>query len=240
MKTLAYYTILFFLVLILNGCGGSKDDDQSIIAPDENPIEPINSAPSVPVLIYPSNGLLCIDNQLDFSWEASIDADDDPISYSIQVANDEQFTDIISEITSDETNAVISLEKGKSLFWRALAIDDQNNKSNYSPSWEFYTEGEPIINQLPFPPESIYPNMDEVISASSIVLSWNGSDPDSDALTYDVYIGTVPNAPLVTQNLEESYFEVSLTDSSKYYWSISCKDGAGGVSFSPIWSFTTE
>ncbi|MEH6681118.1 MAG: SusE domain-containing protein [Sediminicola sp.] len=239
MKILTKHILPLFAVLILLGCGGNKDDDQSIVPPDKEP-ETSNSAPSVPVLIYPGNGLLCIDNQLEFTWEASMDADGDPISYTVQVANDEQFTDIVSETISTGTKTVILLEKGKTLYWRVLATDVQTNISDYSPSWKFYTEGEAIVNQLPFPPELVSPALNETVSATSTTLSWHGTDPDNDDLSYDVYFGTVPNAPLVSENVTINSYQAQLSPNSFYYWGIVIKDGAGGTTFGPVWSFRTE
>lgn len=240
MKTFINSTTILFAVLILFGCGGGKDEEIAMDPPDENPVSEINSPPSIPLLIYPSDKLLCIDNELEFTWESSSDTDGDLISYTMQVTNDKQFADIISETTSDETKTVITLEKGKTFFWRVLAIDEKNNKSNYSPSWEFYTEGEPVTNQLPFPPEVINPNPHEIISGTSTLLSWNSSDADDENLTHDVYFGTVPNAPLVSENLETNSYEVTLEANTSYYWRIAVKDGAGGISFGPIWNFRTE
>ncbi|MGC1516145.1 MAG: hypothetical protein WA810_11275, partial [Maribacter sp.] len=151
-----------------------------------------------------------------------------------------QFTNITSEAISDDTKTVLLLEKGQTLFWRAIASDNQNNRSNYSTSWEFYTEGEPIVNQLPFQPELVYPNLDETISESSIVLSWNGSDADNDDLIYDIYLGTTLNAPLVAEDLQTNSYEISLTPNSLYYWRVVTKDVAGGVTIGPVWSFRTE
>ena len=240
MKTLTNNAVILLAVLILFGCGGNSDDEIAITPPEEPNIDAINLAPSIPVLIYPSNELLCIDNELEFSWEASVDNEGDPISYTIQVASDVQFTNIISEAISNDTKTVILLEKGQTLFWRAIASDNQNNISNYSTHWKFYTEGEPIVNQLPFQPELVNPNLGETVSESLILLSWNGSDADNDDLMYDVYFGTTPNMPLVAEDLQTNSFEVSLTANSLYYWRIVTKDGTGGATIGPVWSFRTE
>lgn len=226
-------------MLTLLGCGGNSDDEIATTPPEEPPINAINSAPSTPVLVYPSNELLCIDNQLEFSWEASIDDDGDPISYLIQVASDAQFTDITSEATSNDTKTVILLEKGQTFYWRAIASDNQDS-SNYSTSWEFYTEGDAIVNQLPFQPELVNPSLNEIVLENSIELSWNGSDADNDDLMYDVYFGTTQNTPLVAEDLQTNSYEISLTPNSLYYWRVVTKDVAGGVTIGPVWSFRTE
>mgnify|MGYP001348173367 CR=1 FL=1 len=76
------YMLTSLIVLNFYSCGGSKDD-VDVKSPTDNdndmPEETINLSPSIPILIYPDNGLVCIDNQLEFSWEASIDNENDPI-----------------------------------------------------------------------------------------------------------------------------------------------------------------
>ncbi len=54
----------------------------------------VNTAPTVPTLTYPTNNLLCIDNVLNFTWNASTDAEGGVITYEIQVSKDNLFTQI--------------------------------------------------------------------------------------------------------------------------------------------------
>ena len=52
-----------------------------------------NDAPSVPTLKSPSDGLLCTDSSLNFSWNSSSDPDGDNVSYIIQVATNSSFSE---------------------------------------------------------------------------------------------------------------------------------------------------
>ena len=61
MKKILY--ILVCSVIVLSCSSGSSDDDGSTQNTD--------STPSVPVLVFPSQDQLCIDNTLNFTWNAS-------------------------------------------------------------------------------------------------------------------------------------------------------------------------
>lgn len=241
MKTLFNNLMIIFTILLFLSCGGNKEEeDLVIIPPIDEPNEIVNSKPSIPVLIYPSNELQCIENELEFSWEPSIDPDGDSISYKIQIAFDEQFSDVRIEETRIASVAIISLEKGKIFYWRVLATDNQSNSSPYTPTWNFYTGGEPIVNQLPFTPEVINPKLNEVVLENSTFLTWSTIDSNNDELTYDVYFGLNADPQLVSENFTNTAFEVVLSNNRIYYWRIVAKDSSGGKSISPIWSFSVE
>jgi len=72
-------------------------------------------------------------------------------------------------------------------------------------------------------------------------LSWTGSDPDGDSLTYDVYLGTAtPPATLVCVGVAESGCVPSLELATTYTWQVVATDSGGAQTSGPVWSFTTE
>ena len=78
---------------------------------------------------------------------------------------------------------------------------------------------------------------------TSLVLVWAGSDPDGDAITYDVYFGET--AQLDSTNLVlKDYFWTDcsvegLRPGTTYYWKIVGSDGQSRVA-GPVWSFGTK
>jgi len=232
MKKLIYILVLSTL---LWSCGGGGTE-----TPAPSPT-PINKAPTVPILVYPTNNLLCIDNVLDFDWNASTDSDGDVIMYQVQVAKDVGFTQIAHTVTESSTLKTLSLEKGIAYYWRVKATDSKNASSAYSSINQFYTEGEGESNHLPFSPSIVTPSSNEVIQTISATLQWDASDVDNDSLTFDVYFDTVnPPTTKVSENQTTKTFNVSLESSKGYYWKVVVKDGQGGGTIGLIWNFTTD
>ncbi|KAB7531181.1 hypothetical protein F8C76_06710 [Flagellimonas olearia] len=228
-----YIMLLLFVV----GCskGGSEETDP----PDDDPISE-NNPPSVPLLVYPTNDLLCIDNELEFSWHASEDVDGDPITYMVEVAYDEDFSSKASEISTSNLSADILLEKGSTLFWRVKALDNNSNGSEFSNVWKFYTEAEATTNNLPSQPELIAPVLNANVTGNSITLEWFTSDEDGDVLMFDLYFGTDANPPLYEEEHQSMTYSVSIETGNQYFWKIVSKDGKGGVSIGPVWNFKAE
>ncbi|KUO67051.1 MAG: hypothetical protein APF83_03670 [Lutibacter sp. BRH_c52] len=217
----------------LTSCGGGGDD---------TPPTPVNTAPTVPTLASPTNNLLCIDNVVNFTWNASTDAEGGTITYEIQVAKNNLFSPVSHTQTSTTTSKSITLEKGIAYYWRVKATDNKNASSNYSATFNLYTEGLGITNHLPFSPVLVSPALNSVQTTATVNLQWTASDVDtSDILTYDVYFGTVnPPTALVSLNQSASSLNRNVSASTKYYWKVVVKDGKGGQTIGQVWSFTTD
>ncbi|OGS69277.1 MAG: hypothetical protein A3F91_06060 [Flavobacteria bacterium RIFCSPLOWO2_12_FULL_35_11] len=230
MKNLLYIAVLS---VSLWSCGGGGDEPTP---------PPVNTAPTVPTLTYPTNNLLCIDNVVNFQWSASTDSQGDAITYQIQVAKDNLFAQIAHSLTSTTTSKSITLEKGIAYYWRVKATDSKSAASNYSATFSFYTEGVGVTNHLPFSPVLVSPALNSVQTAATVNLQWTASDVDaSDTLTYDVYFGTA-NPPTVVTSANQSAATLTKTvaASTTYYWKVVVKDGKGGQTIGQVWSFTTD
>ncbi|WP_422349847.1 hypothetical protein [Flagellimonas sp.] len=201
----------------------------------------VNSEPSVPALLYPTNDLLCIENVLEFRWDASSDAEGDGITYRIEVSSDDGFSNIIHTDFLEDTSRTFTLEKGRTFYWRVLAEDDAQNQSGFSASWRFYTETELVQNALPTVPELLNPSLGSSLDTSEINLEWEANDPDvGDTLVFDLYFGTAEDPPLFETDLSTSSFTVSLDPTTIYYWKVVVKDSNGGVTLGPIWTFESN
>lgn len=222
------YIYLVFALLLVYSCG--KED------------EPENMQPSIPTQIFPLNNTLCVDNAINFQWNASQDPEGDALSYRIQISDNVNFLTVIENVTvSNENATVITLEKGLSFFWRVKAIDEDNAESEYSEVSQFLTEGDPESNHLPFIPELISPDIDAIVSGTSTTLSWKSSDVDGDPLTFDVYLDTKTDPTTkVSENQTSTIYEaINLTANTTYYFKIVVKDDKGGVTIGQVWRFST-
>ena len=223
--------LLILLGVLVSACSSGGSD-----SPEEN------KAPSnVETLIYPTNNLLCIDNTIEFEWSSSTDPDGDNVSYTLEIAQNNSFSTLDETFTVTTTTKSVTLEKDIVYYWRVKAIDSKGLSSNYSSTYQFYTEGEGVTNHLPFAPELIAPELGTTVSGSSINLEWDCADVDNDVLTYDVYFGTETSPTTkVGDNQTTKTLSVSVNPLTNYYWKVVAKDGEGGESIGQIWSFNTN
>ena len=225
------------LSLSLISCGGGGSDE-----PAPAP-EPVNTAPSIPTLVSPTNSKLCVSNALVLEWNASTDAENNPIVYQIQIATDNLFTQIVRTNEGTTRTFSITLEKGKAYYWRVRATDSKNAASAYSTTFNFYTEGIAVINYLPFLPSLIQPEINATILGATASLKWFASDVDaSDVLTYDVFLGTTnpPTIKVLDNKGETTFNATSLQATTIYYWRVVVKDNKGGETRGQVWNFKTN
>lgn len=235
MKTSIKHVLYLLVGLIFSNCGGGGSD-----SPDPDP-QPVNNNPTTPSLVSPINNKLCIDNLVLFEWGAATDPDGDAIKYHLQIATNNQFSENVQNFTNlSSTSKQVALTKGVAYYWRVKAIDSKNAESNYTNTFQFYTEGEGEINHLPFAATLVSPATNEVVQNSTVTLTWTASDVDGDDLLYDVYFDTNnPPTTKISENLNSSSLEVNLNASTTYYWKVNVKDN-GGVTVGQVWNFKTD
>ena len=229
-------SILILASFILFSCGGS-DSDEPMSTP---PPTTVNEAPSIPVLTAPSDGLFCTDLSLDFSWNSSSNPDGDAISYEIQVATNNSFSENLQRKSISGSTTTFSLLAGKAYYWKVSAKDAKNKSSNYSATQKFYSEGEGVSNHLPYVATLISPALNTELNSGSTTLAWSSSDLDDDPLTYDVYFGESDTPALVLENSSSSTYDVNLDANTIYFWKVVVKDNAGGEAVGRVWTFSTE
>lgn len=227
--------IILINILVLFSCSKSDEGNEPDIIPEPTPVK--NTAPTIPVKKFPANGLLCTDNPVEFSWNSSTDKDADAITYEIELSRNQTFTEIIEERTVSTLNVSVELEKGIEIYWRVRAKDNKEEFSSFSPIWSFYTEGEGVVNYIPFTPSLIYPVAFMKVDENPVMLEWTSDDVDGDIISYDIYFGETTPPILVKENSAESTYVVSVAPDKTYYWKIVVKDDSGGQSIGDIWQF---
>jgi hypothetical protein len=97
-------------------------------------------------------------------------------------------------------------------------------------------------NQPPNPATLISPMNGSIDRPTTTVLRWSCSDPDGDALTYNVYLGkTTPPATIISLGQTDTNIVRSgLDTATTYYWKVIAKDHHSDSSISSISSFTTH
>ena len=226
-----------YLILVVNSliaCGGSGDDLETIAVVE-------NKTPSIPVLMAPVNNLLCTDNTVTFNWGSSLDLDGDAINYTMQIAKDNLFSQIVHDTNIKETKTTFTLDKGKAYYWRVKATDSRNESSSFASTFQFYTEGIASENHSPFSPVLVSPKLSSVVQSTTATLEWTASDVDNDTLVYDIFFGT-QNPPLqkLSANQSETILNVEVASSKEYFWKVVVKDSKGAQSIGQVWNFKTD
>jgi len=209
---------------------------------DSDETEPVNVAPTTPTLSAPADNILCVDNTVNFQWNASTDANKDNITYLIQVAKDNAFSQITESVDVTTNNTSIVLEKNTAYYWRIKATDSKGLASAFSSTFKLYTSGEAVVNHLPFAPELVAPAINASLSTISANLSWNATDVDpDDVLTYDLYFGTTnPPTAKVSENMSSKSYATAVEAAKEYFWKIVVKDNKGGETIGQVWKFKTN
>jgi formylglycine-generating enzyme required for sulfatase activity len=97
-----------------------------------------------------------------------------------------------------------------------------------------------IVNRPPAIPSLPSPADSAIGQSVDVDLSWSGSDPDGDTLTYDVYFGTSSAPPLASSGQSATTYDPgTLANSTTYYWRIVAHDNHDHSTSGPVWSFTT-
>ncbi len=195
------------------------------------------------------------------TWGASSDPNPrDRLTYTIEIAGDENFTPVIvhkesivntSGMISVGVNELPGLEKLKDdqdYLFQVRATDNHGFNSAWSPGAKFRFN---LVNDVPTAPGGpLEPSGSKTITDRSPILRWNAStDEDlSDpvgTLTYEVRLDA--DGELTKNSLYEFstapgavQFSVPmpLTDNSPWVWAVRAKDDGGGVSaWSALQSF---
>ena len=98
------------------------------------------------------------------------------------------------------------------------------------------------ICYAPFPATLLSPASGATVSVSGegkITLTWEGQDPDADALKYSVFLDTVDGQQAAVANdISVLTLEVSVAKETVYYWRVKSSD-SNSSSFSQIYAFKT-
>ncbi len=198
-----------------------------------------NGAPSTPSVSYPSNGSVEIEVVPTLTW-SSVDPEGDNLIYDIYLGTSESPQLIKSSHETNTYTPDAPLDESTTYFWKIVAKDTDGNQTT-GPVWQFTTTGAGTgANQPPNKPTAPYP---ETLSADrplNQIIEWEGSDPNGDELSYEVYFGTSDSPPLVEIDYSgNTYNHGTLASNTTYYWRIVAFDPDGESTSGELWQFTT-
>ncbi|GAB4269704.1 MAG: hypothetical protein Kow0029_05900 [Candidatus Rifleibacteriota bacterium] len=197
-----------------------------------------NHSPYQPSNPFPED--LAIDQlpELQFTWTGGDPDLDDIVTYSFMFGQDSANLSVATQ-TRNTYFVMKDLELGKTFYWKIVASDNRG-KETQGPIWRFSTYSPP--NQPPTDPVLQYPASGATNLAVDVQMRWESTDPDGDAITYDVFLGKEFPLKKVSENFTAPVYSPSpyLDNATRYYLQVVARDAGGLTNInSPIWSFTT-
>ncbi len=208
----------------------------------------VNNPPDVPSNAVPNTGFsgkIPATTSVNLFWQGN-DPDGEALTYDLYFFNNNQgWTHFGPFSTPAFYNMPVSL--GVLHAWYVVARDGYDSTESYDPNtgsgFPFFI----TVNTPPDPASGQSPYQDEIISslATGVTLSWSGSDVDSDALYYDVWVAQndagMSNAIKIATDIQNTsvFFNLSLvfqkirktttptldtTQYIYYYWKVDTKD----------------
>ncbi len=191
------------------------------------------SPPNVPSDPHPANNSIGVPIHLNLTWTGG-DPDNDTVTYNVFFGTNQTPPQVATNITKTSYNPG-TLTLLTTYYWRIIAWDNTSNMTS-GPLWKFTSRG----NSPPNEPTAPSPENHSVDIPVNTALDWTGGDPDSDAVTYDVYLGTNQTPARIANNISTKPFSPGLLQSSThYYWRIVAWDPFHASTTGPLWDFET-
>lgn len=222
-----------FLIVFILGCENDENKD----------VTPANA-----VLISPLKNQSCelgikgVNNtsRLLFQWERAKNAQ----SYDLIVKNLNTGQNYITYTDIYDNFKELILVNDIPYSWKVVSRNIGTETVGTSEEWKFFFVGEPRKNYSPFPATILSPKQSANVTATSgkVNLSWQGSDPDGNALKYTIFIDAIDGLQPAIQslkNISATSVQVDVVSGKTYFWRVQTNDGLSS-SFSPVYSFKTN
>jgi hypothetical protein len=200
-------------------------------------VERTNQAPAKASNPYPANNSTITNSKPTMTWDCS-DPDNDTIFYDVCFGDGKGYWTVVSANQKGRTyTPSLPLSKGYPTYWKIVSKDGYGAITD-GDMWKFTVA---LDNRAPAVPSSPNPTIGQIVTTSAYTFSWACSDPDGDAISYNLHYKKENGGWFIQTNLSSQYFLVSeLADNTKYIWKIVATDTKGALTESPEWHFTTK
>ncbi|MEM4728509.1 MAG: Ig-like domain-containing protein, partial [Thermoplasmata archaeon] len=169
----------------------------------------------------------------------------DALRYSVYLS-EEAFTS--GSLPSPRTTTALTsygplnLQPGATYYWTVVASDGRESSAVPGP-WRF-TILSPGQNTAP-EVQLLSPTDGSIINTTNVTLSWSGTDPDGDRLTFSLFLcSTIFDAlslppPFVTL-WNNSYMVMGLENGTTWWWTVTASDGLASSAVPGVRSFSVD
>jgi hypothetical protein len=188
----------------------------------------LDSPPEVAAQAAPIGSVVQHSSAAALSWQASNDADGDPIQYTVYLGT---APGALSPVGRTAFTALTSpgLSFGATYYWRVVGQDSYLGLPVVSATSPVVSFNLGLRNEPPDPFGFVAGTGTVVTRATSAVVAWQAaSDPDGDAVTYDLAVGTAPGALALVQSSSATAYAFGVSFGATYYWQVTARDGLGG------------
>jgi hypothetical protein len=217
---------IIWISLLIFACskGGEKITPAVVVVPP--PTAAALTLPANNTVCYEGNNVTSFTSDVSFSWSTAKDTD----VYDLVITNLNTLTNTTKSVNS-ENKATVTLYKGTPYRWQVISKSNKSKETASSEVWKFYLAGDGAPSYAPFPALIIAPLSGASVTpnAGKVNLIWSGADPDSNVLSYEIYMDTDQAkvltrqvAPIVTTNAN---LWVMVKSGNVYYWSVKTSDG---------------
>jgi hypothetical protein len=198
------------------------------------PLEVISRLAAMPEVPVPARNAIiaftAANQTVNLSWAGTAT---DAINWTVHFGTSSHPPVVASNVTTNTYAAKIGT-KGGVYYWQ-VETTDKYNINTVGPVWSF------DVNSAPGAVTLTAPVNNATAQSLTPAITWTCTDPESDALTYDLYLGTTATpGPYATGLTSATYTPTTaLNPSTDYYWKVVAKDPAGASSTSAVFKFTT-
>ncbi|HPI19682.1 MAG TPA: hypothetical protein PKY56_04865 [Candidatus Kapabacteria bacterium] len=188
-----------------------------------------------PTLVEPANKSVCIETTPVFDWNDVEGAS----TYTIQIANDRAFTDIVLS-AEGLAASIFTVPEGSPLteltryYWRVIAYGADECNSYWSSKWSFVIEGDLPQSTL------LNPENEATNYFTTVNFMWDGS---IGAESYYLQVATNPDFSNIVIDqpgiTDTEYLVLGLDMSTQYWWRVRMISSCSESNWSDISTFTT-
>ncbi|MBU1700561.1 MAG: SUMF1/EgtB/PvdO family nonheme iron enzyme [Candidatus Eisenbacteria bacterium] len=143
----------------------------------------------------------------------------------------------IDTVGQNITTYTDTVTAGGRYYYRVRSYTAQAISDPTETAW-----GDAVDNDTPATPTVVSPPNSELDVLPGAGLNWRGSDPNDDAIIYDVYLGNSLSLLKKVATTTDTFYNPadSLEINKSYFWRIKAMDPYGATGLSPVWRFAMQ